>query len=336
MAQTNTKRKLVSIVISAYNESENIDRLYSELCENTAIKDRCVFEFIFVNDGSTDDTFARIKRIARSDKRIKILDFTRNFGHEIAMTAGMGYARGDCIIFMDADMQNPVDLIGEMIDRWLNGAKIVLTRRIKNLDEGLPRRIANKIFYAILNFLSDIYIAPDTPDFRLIDKKYVDILKTMDERERMFRGMLRWIGLKNYEIIDFIAPKRFKGKTKYGLSRSIQLAINSIVQFSIKPLRLATFIGVIAAFVSIVFGMFEIVDYLSLQPDQISRSAIILVVIFFGSIQLIVLGIVGEYIGRIHIETKRRPLYIADFYSNDEEQEQPVENQSKSPDDLSL
>jgi glycosyltransferase involved in cell wall biosynthesis len=205
-----------------------------------------------------------------------------------------------------------------MIGHWLSGIQVVLTRRLKNLDETPTRRFLTKIFYKLLNILSDIKIAPDTPDFRLIDRKYIEILKKMDERERMFRGLLRWIGFKNYKVIDFVAPPRFKGKSKYDLKGSFRLAIDSIIQFSIKPLRLITFIGVIAAFLSIMLGVYEFINYFIQPPMEINRTTIILTVIFIGSVQLIVLGIIGEYIGRIHIESKGRPLFVCDFYRHDQ------------------
>lgn len=302
--------ELISIVVSAYNEEGNITKLHEELIKNLHGLN---YEILFVNDGSKDGTLAICSELTTKDERVKVVSFERNFGHEIAMTAGLDYACGEAIIFMDADLQHPPSLLPQMIKEWQNGNDIVLTRILKNDQKSLFRKVIVSAYYFILNLLSDIEIPKATPDFRLIDKKFADILRRMNEQERMFRGMLNWIGTKNAKIIEFEAPKRFAGKTHYNLFASLKLAINSIVQFSIKPLRIASVLGILLAIFGFLFGMFVMFEYFAFSKPATGYTTIVLLIIIFSSIQLIILGIIGEYIGRIHIESKKRPLYFANL-----------------------
>lgn len=305
------RKESVSIVVSAYNEEGNISKLYDEIVlhlRNVPIRS---YEILFINDGSVDRTLDICKEIASKDENVKIIDFERNFGHEIAMTAGLNYAMGDAVIFIDADMQHPPSYIPIMIQEWYKGYDVVLTHCIKNEEKSFLRVAFVSIYYYILNFFSDVNIPKSAPDFRLIGKRYIDILRKMDERERMFRGMLNWLGTKNAKTLTFEAPKRFSGKTHYNLRASIKLAINSIVQFSIKPLRIATYLGILSATFAVLFAVFVLYEYFAFQKSATGYTTIVILVLFFSSVQLVILGIIGEYIGRIHIETKRRPLYFA-------------------------
>jgi dolichol-phosphate mannosyltransferase len=312
------KKESVSIVISVYNEEENIHELYRQISKYLKGIPKLRYELIFVNDGSTDGSLELVKEFLNSDPSIKIVNLARNFGHEIAMTAGTDFANGDAVLYMDADLQHPPSLIPEIIGKWRSGADIVLTNRTDNDDQSRFQKWKGKIFYKILNSFSDTYIPPQAPDFRLISRKYVDVLKEMKENNRMFRGLISWLGAPNQVVIDFKAPKRFRGETKYNTRKLVKLAVDSLVSFSIKPLRIATYIGILAAFLSILLGVFFTYSFLTSDTyDYTGYGTTIVMVIFIGSVQLIVLGIIGEYLGRIHLEIKKRPLYIAELLVSD-------------------
>ena len=233
--------KLVSIVISAYNEQDNVNELYKQLVQNLQKVKNVDFEFLYVDDGSSDKTYANCLKLQKKDARVKVVQLKRNFGHEIAMTAGMDYAKGDAVIFMDSDLQHPPVYIPKMIELWQKGKEIVLTKRLDNKATSKFYKFCAKTFYFILNKLSDTKIMESAPDFRLLDRKYVDFLKGFNEQDRLFRGLLSWIMPQdNVAMIDFVAPERFSGESKYNFIKSLHLAINSIVQFSVLPLRLAT------------------------------------------------------------------------------------------------
>ncbi len=308
------KNKLISIVISAYNEEDNVGELYKRLCESlNKVKD-ADFEFLFVDDGSKDKTYNNCLKLQKNDARIKIVKLKRNFGHEIAMTAGMDHAKGDAVIFMDSDLQHPPVYIPQMIKSWQQGKEIVLTKRVDNKDTSKLYKLCAKIFYYILNKFSDQEIMESAPDFRLIDRKYVDFLKNFNEQDRLFRGLLSWImPNENVEIIDFVAPERFSGKSKYNFLVSLRLAINSIIQFSVLPLRLATYVGLFTAFLAGLLGVYVFAEHFFLHNPTPGYATLMITVIFLGSVQLIALGIIGEYIGKIHMEVKKRPLYMAEY-----------------------
>ncbi len=311
--------KTVSIVISAYNEEGNISKLYEELSKELKKVDRVNFEILFVNDGSKDETFAKVQDLVQKDSRVKMINLKRNFGHEIAMTAGMDYAKGDAVIFMDADLQHPPVYIPQMVEEWLNGSEIVLTKRVDNVATSWFYKFCAKMFYLILNLLSETKIPESMPDFRLIDRKYVDFLKGFNEQDRLFRGLLSWIMPNDkVKVIDFVAPERFSGHTKYNFIKSFRLAISSITQFSVRPLHLATYFGFAGAACSILLGFYVIFEHFVQHNPTPGYATIVSVVGFVGAVQLITLGIIGEYIGKIHIEVKKRPLYLADLIENKE------------------
>ncbi len=308
------KNKIVSIVISAYNEQDNVAELYKQLQKNLQIAKDVDFEFIYVDDGSCDKTYANCLELQKQDERVKIVQLKRNFGHEIAMTAGMDYAKGDAVIFMDADLQHPPLYIPQMIELWQQGKEIVLTKRVDNVATSGLYKFCAKTFYFILNKLSDTKVLESAPDFRLLDRKYVDFLKGFNEQDRLFRGLLSWVLPKeNVAMIDFVAPERFSGESKYNFAKSLQLAINSILQFSVKPLRLATYLGLLTAFVAVLLGLYVFVEHFFLHNPTPGYATIMVSVMFLGAVQLICLGIIGEYIGKIHMEVKKRPLYMADY-----------------------
>ena len=305
-------KKLVSIIISAHNEEGNILPLYNRLLPNLTQFPQIDYEIIFVNDGSSDNTLGILRALAIKNRKIKIVNFARNFGHEVAMTAGLDYAKGDAAIFMDADLQHPPELVSQMIQKWLEGHEVVLTKITNNADKTWLEKILSKIFYKIFGMISDVKIPAHTPDFRLIDKKYITVLRDMRENSRMFRGMLNWLGIFDAAEIEFSAPKRFSGKTKYNLSKSFRLAFDSILQFSIKPLRLSIYLSVICAMLSLIFGIWTIYEHFTLEQPS-GYATIICLITALSSLQFIILGILGEYIGRIHVESKSRPLYFAEL-----------------------
>ncbi len=305
-------KKLVSIVIPVYNEEGNLLELNQQLQENLQKVDQVNYEIIFVNDGSRDNSLKVMCELVKKDERMKIVNFARNFGHEIAMTAGLDYSNGDAVIFMDSDLQHPPYLIPQMIEKWLEGHDVVLTKILHNEDKGVFQKIFSKYFYKVINAISDVKIPANTPDFRLISKNYIKVLKDMRENARMFRGMLSWLGMFNVAEISFVAPKRFAGKTKYNFASSFRLATDSILQFSIKPLRISIYFSMISALISLAFGAITIIEhYFYHQPS--GYATIICLITFLASLQFIILAILGEYIGRIHIESKNRPLYFCNL-----------------------
>lgn len=306
--------KLISIVISAYNEQDNVQELYKQLRAQLKKIKNTDYELIFVDDGSVDKTYANCLKLQEKDKNVKIVQLKRNFGHEIAMTAGMDYAKGDAVIFMDADLQHPPLYIPQMIELWQHGKEIVLTKRIDNKDTSKLYKFCAKSFYYVLNLLSDREILESAPDFRLLDRKYVDFLKGFNEQDRLFRGLLSWIMPNdNVAMIDFVAPERFSGESKYNFIKSLRLAINSIVQFSVMPLRLATYVGLFGAVFALLLGLYVFVEHFFLHNPTPGYATVMVTVVFLGAVQLICLGIIGEYIGKIHMEVKKRPLYVADY-----------------------
>ena len=311
--------KLVSIVISAYNEQDNVTELYKQLNNELKKVKNTNFEFLYVDDGSSDKTYDNCLKLQKKDARVKVVQLKRNFGHEIAMTAGMDYAKGDAVIFMDSDLQHPPVYIPKMIELWQQGKEIVLTKRIDNKATSKSYKYCAKTFYFILNKLSDTKIMESAPDFRLLDRKYVDFLKGFNEQDRLFRGLLSWIMPHDHvAIIDFVAPERFSGESKYNFFKSLHLAVNSIVQFSVLPLRLAIYLGLIAATAAFLLGIYVFIEHFFMHNPTPGYATIMITVIFLGSVQLICLGIIGEYIGKIHMEVKKRPLYVADYVTKNE------------------
>lgn len=310
--------KIISIVISAYNEESNIPKLIENIWSNVANKFE--YELIFVNDGSVDKTEEIISSYCQKDNRIKLLNFTKNYGHEIAMSAGMDIAGGDAVIFMDADLQHPPSLLPELINQWEEGRKIVLTKRIYNEEKSFYYKISSSLYYKILNYLSEFEMQSNTPDFRLIDRYYIDMLKKFGENSRLFRGLLYIIDAKNdTATIEFIAPKRYSGESKYNFGKLVNLAFDSILAFSIKPLRIALLFSIILLSLSIFLALYYLMDWFLFGNDAPGFMTLLLTIIILGSANLFVLSVIGEYIGRIHIESKNRPLYTVKSMMNFDE-----------------
>ena len=314
--------KLISLVISVYNEEKNINPLYNQLSKvlNGIGVD---YEIIFVNDGSKDYSLMKMIDLLELDQNIKIVNFSRNFGHEIAMTAGMDYAKGDAIIFMDSDLQHPPELVKTMVDKWLSGIDLVITKRVNNEDDSLIKKIISRCYYKILNVLSEVEIASGFSDFRLIDRKYIDRIKQIAERDRLFRGILNWVGINNYCTLEFVAPKRIHGVSKYNLIKYANLGINAILQFSIKPLRVITLFGFCAAITSMLYASYVVIDHLVFKRPETGFSTIVTLMVILFSIQTTIIGVIGEYVGRIHLEIKKRPLYFAELIDSNKSNTSP-------------
>ncbi|MFO0753901.1 MAG: glycosyltransferase family 2 protein [Thermodesulfovibrionales bacterium] len=299
---------LLSIVIPIYNEGKCIDALWQRLRgveEN--IRDFTV-EYVFVNDGSVDDSLRMLKHLAAHDARVKILSFSRNFGHQIAITAGIDYAGGEAVIVMDADLQDPPELICDMLEQYREGYDVVYAvRRVRKGETYFKRRSA-EFFYKIMSRLSLVSIPPNTGDFRLMSRRVVASLSLLRERDRFVRGMISWVGFKQTGI-EFDRDPRLAGETKYPLRKMMKFAFDGIVSFSNVPLKLATWMGFITSFFSLVY-IFVVLVKKFLGHTLPGYASLMISILFLGGVQLITIGILGEYIGRIYNEAKARPLYL--------------------------
>ena len=301
--------KLISIIAPVYNEERNIPDFYGALKE-TLDKLPYDFEVIFVNDGSSDKSYEFLKDIANGDKRIKIIDFSRNFGKEIAITAGVNYCRGDACIMIDTDLQHPIEKIPEFLEKWERGAEIVIGVRKKNKGEGMIKKLGSYLFYKIINRISDTKIISRATDYRLLDRIVIDEFNKLTEKNRMTRALIDWLGF-NREYVYFIANARKYGKPSYSFWKLMRLAFNSIVSFSLFPLKLAGYLGIIITLFSGLLGIFIFITKYITNTLYFSGPAILAVInLFLIGIVLICLGLIALYIANIHSEVNNRPLYI--------------------------
>jgi dolichol-phosphate mannosyltransferase len=297
-----------SLVIPVYNEEETIPELYRRLklvCEGVDGE----VETILVDDCSGDHSLDLIRELHRRDPSVRYVSFARNFGHQIALTAGLQFARGDAVIAMDADLQDPPELIPEMIGKWREGYQVVYARRTLRRREGLIKRALAYVFYRILRLVTDVDIPSDTGDFCLMDRRVVDILNKLPERGRYLRGLRAWVGFRQTEV-QFQRDPRFAGEVKYTFWKSFSLAVNGLISFSRVPLRIASYVGLVVG--GFALGMILLVIYWRIfqrPAPLIGYTAITAAILFLGAVQLLCLGILGEYLGRIYDEVKGRPLY---------------------------
>lgn len=297
-----------SLIIPIYNEEETIPALYDRVSKIMTRLDGLV-ELILVNDGSRDKSLKLIRELHHSDPRVCYISLARNFGHQIAVTAGLNFARGQVVVILDADLQDPPELIPEMIDQWKQGYEVVYAQRIKRKQEGWFKRVTAYLFYRLLKRLADVDIPADTGDFCLMDRQVVSVLNTMPERNRYIRGLRAWSGFRQ-TAVKFERDPRFAGEVKYTFRKSFSLALNSLIAFSRVPLRLSTYLGLLSAGVALVMALLVLYWRLHEPNSPVTGLATIMIAIFFlGSVQLVCLGILGEYIGRIYEEVKGRPLY---------------------------
>jgi len=304
---------MYSIVIPAYNEEKNIEKLYNRLIDMLKDEDK-PFEIIFVDDGSSDNTVNTIKQIIEKDQRVKLLCLSRNFGHQATLLAGLCHAKGDAIISMDCDMQDPPEVVGQMIEKWKLGAEIVYARRINRHDNFLKKYTA-LLYYKLLDRFSEVTIPRNVGDFRLIDKKVLKELLAMKEKAIYLRGMVAWMGYK-HDFVDFDRPERIHGKTGYSWEKMIQLALNGILNFSLLPLKIGVIIGSLSIMFGFLFLVYMFFDALiNHSVYELIKWLVVVLFIFIGFI-FILLWILGEYIGRIYNESKNRPTYIVSEKTN--------------------
>ncbi len=306
--------KTISIIIPAYNEEESLPYLMERLTKLIDEIKNYEFEILFVNDGSKDKTINLIKEYREKDNRVSYVDFARNFGKELAMIAGLDYAKGDAVIFMDADLQDPPELIPEMIKYWEEGYDDVYAQRRSRKGETWLKKFTSKMYYRVLQSLTKVEIQKDTGDFRLLDRRCVNALKQMRETGRNSKSMFSWIGYKKKAIL-FDRDERVAGKTKWNYTKLINLAIDGITSFTTSPLRLSTYIAIPTFIALFVYFIYVIVKCIRYGIVMEAFQAIILLVLFFSGIQILLFGIVGEYLGRIFNESKNRPLYLVNEYN---------------------
>jgi polyisoprenyl-phosphate glycosyltransferase len=300
--------KLISIIVPCYNEEDVIAETYLRL---NAISKRLEFdmEIIFVNDGSQDKTLPILVEIAEKSKNIKVINFSRNFGHQLAITAGMDYAEGDAIVVIDADLQDPVEVILDMVEQWKNGYEIVYGKRIERKGETIFKKLSAKIFYKLLRMLSHEVIPVDVGDFRLIDRKVADALIKMPERSRYVRGLIAWLGFKATSV-EYAREPRFAGQTKYPLSKMLKLGLDGIFSFSYRPLKIASVLGGTVSGISFLYLIYIIIQKLINNTIVSGWASLMVVLLFMSGMILLILGIIGEYIARIYEEVKARPQYV--------------------------
>ncbi len=297
-----------SIVAPCYNEEGNLHELYRQI-QTTLDQTDEPWELVLINDGSHDRTLELIRELHAADTRVHYIDFARNFGHQIAVTAGMDYAQGEAIILIDADLQDPPQLILEMIAKWKAGYKVVYAVRSERKGESWFKLATAKLFYRIIYRITDVDIPVDTGDFRLMDRQVVEAMKQMKERHRFIRGMTSWIGFKQTGVY-YTRQERFQGETKYPLRRMVKFAWDAVTSFSYIPLQLATLLGFAIAAFSILSIFVVIAARLSGIQAFEGQATTLIMVLFLGGVQLISLGFIGEYLGRIYDEVRGRPLYL--------------------------
>ena len=297
----------LSIVIPLYNEAENLKPLYDELTPVLAGLNLSA-EIIFVDDGSRDRSFETVKVLSQQDDRIRAISLSRNFGHQVALTAGMQHARGNMVITMDADLQHPPGVITVLLEHYRQGFEIVNTRRIDSTETGYFKKHSSRFFYRFINRISDISIAESSSDFRLMSRKALDAFLQFGERDRFTRGLVSWMGFRQ-ALVDYECLPRFAGKSKYTLRKMIHFAADGITAFSAKPLRIASYMGVIVFLVGLAYAIFAIIQHASGKTIP-GWTSLLVTVLLLGGIQLLSLGIIGEYLARIFNESKSRPLYF--------------------------
>ena len=303
-----TDHPTLSVVAPCFNEEGVLHELYRRISQVLDSSGES-WELVLVNDGSGDRTPEIMRELHAQDDRVKIVDFARNFGHQIAVTAGMDYARGDAVVLIDADLQDPPELILEMLTKWRAGYEVVYAIRAERKGETWFKEFTAKAFYRIIYKITDIEIPMDTGDFRLMDRKVVDALKTMHEKHRFMRGMSVWVGFRQTGV-KYVRAERYAGETKYPLKKMLKFAMDGITSFSYFPLQLATYIGFVSALLAVLGIIVTIILRLSGSHAFLGQATTLVSVLFLGGVQLICLGILGEYLGRIYDEVKGRPLYI--------------------------
>ena len=302
--------KKISVIVPMYYEEKVAEECYKRLTACLQKLTDYTYEIIIIDDGSKDKTLEILENIASKDDKVKVISFSRNFGHQAAVTAGLKHVSGDAIIIIDADLQDPPELIPQMIQLWEQGNEIIYAKRKKRKGESPFKLLSAKLFYQILNALSDTEIPKDTGDFRLVDKKVVDTINNMPEHNKFLRGLFSWVGYKQIPF-EYEREERFAGKTKYPLRKMLKLASDGIISFSTKPLKLVGLLGFVSIIISILILIYALLSYF-LKLNQLSAgwTSLMVAITFFAGVQLLSIWLMSEYIGRIYDETKQRPQFI--------------------------
>ena len=311
--------KKISLVIPMYYEEEMAQECYERVVNNLKKLQEYEYEIIFVNDGSKDKTLAILEEIAKIDKQVKIISFSRNFGHQCAVTAGLKYVTGDAIVIMDADLQDPPELIPDMLKLWEEGNEVIYGKRRTRKGESKFKLLTAKLFYNTLNALSDVEIPKDTGDFRLVDRKVVEVINELPEHNKFLRGLFSWVGFEQKEL-EYERKERVEGKTKYPLKKMIKLGLDGIISFSSKPLKIVGGLGFLAIMLSCIILVYAIASFIFKWNNLTAGwTSLMVTVTFFSGTILISLWMIGEYIARIYDEIKGRPQYIIKQKINIEE-----------------
>jgi len=299
----------LSLVIPTFNEEGNVQRLYQEIRAVLAQLQLEHYEFIFIDDGSSDASLHNIEALRAQDPKVHYLQFSRNFGHQHALKAGLDHARGAAVISLDADLQHPPALIADMLHHWRNGAEVVYTRRQDKQNVGFFKKMSAKAFYWLANRLSEVPIEEGTADFRLLDRKVVDAIKSFKESHLFLRGLIPTLGFKQVAL-DYEAAARHSGQSKYSFGKMLRFAINGITSSSAKPLYFSIYLGLFFAFLAFVYGCYAIYIAVFTNAAITGWTSLIASVLFIGGIQMILIGIVGIYLGKLFVQSKQRPTYI--------------------------
>ncbi len=298
-----------SFIVPIYNEEDTLFEMYRRVRAVMDQMDGSV-ELVLVNDGSRDRSLSLMRELHEKDPQVCYLSLARNFGHQVAVTAGLNFVRGQAIVILDADLQDPPELIPALVEQWQQGYQVVYAQRTKRLRESWFKRLPAYVFYRLMRRLADVDIPVDTGDFCLMDRQVVDVLNTMPERNRYIRGLRSWVGLQQTSVY-FEREPRFAGEVKYTFRKSLSLAVNSLVSFSKLPLRLSTYVGLVAAVAAVLMAVLVLYWRIVAPTSPLTGFASIMIAIFFlGAVQLVSIGILGEYVGRIYEEVKGRPLYV--------------------------
>lgn len=311
-APSKVTQQLISIVVPAFNEQEVLPEFHKRL---SAVLEKITdeAEIIYVNDGSNDGTLVVLENLRAQDTRIVILDLSRNFGKEIAITAGLDYANGEAVIVIDADLQDPPELISKLLEHWRAGYDVVYAKRIARLGESLLKKVSAFLFYRIISLVSRVQIPQDTGDFRLLSRRALLSLRKLREQHRFMKGLFSWIGFEQIAV-PYQRDARFAGKTKWNYWRLWNFALEGITSFTIAPLKIGMYIGFLTALGAFLYGMIIIAKTLLFGADVPGYPSLMVVILFIGGIQLFTVGIMGEYLGRMFNETKNRPLYLIKQY----------------------
>ncbi len=297
-----------SIVVPVYNEEEVVHECYKQLKEvMDGLHEN--YELIFINDGSKDKTAGILREYCKKDPRLKLIDFSRNFGHQVAISAGMDSSSGDAVVVIDADLQDPPRVIPQMIDRWKEGYDVVYGKRLKRKGETIFKKLTAAAFYRFLKKMTDVDIPVDVGDFRLIDRSVCDAMKKISERNRFVRGLISWLGFKQGEVM-YEREERYAGITKYPLRQMIRFALNGVFSFSYKPLKIATFLGIFASAAGFFYLVYALYQKFFTDVTVTGWTSLVSLILIFNGLILFILGIIGEYLGRIYDESKNRPLYV--------------------------